>query len=357
VGPAVTAVDAAVDAKPATAEEAYDCQAALRNWEAEWSEEKKIWCCQHELLGCPTAAAAPATQTPAATPVTAAPSKSVEVAAEPATTAAGPAAPAVEPAAQAEAAAGEDAFDCQAALRNFEAEWSDEKKSWCCKREHLGCTTATSAPATQAEQPQSMSKSSGEEPGQEDAPDEPDQAEQPQSTAVNSGEEPGEEGEGDEPDEDDEEESTDCQADHIAAWSTDKREYCCRTEGIGCPKTSAELQYDCEEGRPQAWSEAKRSWCCRHEQRGCPASSSGAEAPPSLEERASPSSGPGLYFVGALSLGMPAVVYFFFCRNSKDARRYSGSTGGSASKIGRPSSSYTQMRSYSNSGTYVPPGF
>jgi len=36
----------------ATTQKPFDCQAALVNWERAWSDAKKHWCCENELLGC-----------------------------------------------------------------------------------------------------------------------------------------------------------------------------------------------------------------------------------------------------------------------------------------------------------------
>merc|ERR1719277_389788 len=30
----------------------YDCDAGFENWQVGWSPQKKLWCCQHQSMGC-----------------------------------------------------------------------------------------------------------------------------------------------------------------------------------------------------------------------------------------------------------------------------------------------------------------
>jgi len=62
---------------------AYDCQMGLGNWETEWANEKKAWCCQHENHGC--------------------------------------------------------VYDCTAGFTSWQTGWSEAKKAWCCREENRGC--------------------------------------------------------------------------------------------------------------------------------------------------------------------------------------------------------------------------
>lgn len=77
---------------PASALEAgYDCKAEYYHWEEGWSEAKKVWCCQHEGLGCPD----------------------------------------------------EVPYDCHDEPSDWQMVWTYKKKDWCCREEGLGCEHET----------------------------------------------------------------------------------------------------------------------------------------------------------------------------------------------------------------------
>jgi hypothetical protein len=58
-------------------------------------------------------------------------------------------------------------------------------------------------------------------------------------------------------------------------WSTQKKEFCCETEGKGCPLTTTlppAEPYDCDDGYANwltEWSGQKKAWCCANAGRGC----------------------------------------------------------------------------------------
>lgn len=90
----------------------------------------------------------------------------------------------------------------------------------------------------------------------------------------------------------------DCNRDYViwdVAWSEAKKNYCCETEGRGCPtqrttafpETTVTLPptppptptwtrgptgdpHNCAIGRVEDWSLRKRRWCCRVHHKGCP---------------------------------------------------------------------------------------
>merc|ERR1712217_572371 len=70
---------------------AFDCNAALNNWKAAWSQAKKAWCCQHAHKGCDIQ--------PIQTP-----------------------------------------FDCNAGFSNWKNVWTKDKKAWCCAHGGRGCS-------------------------------------------------------------------------------------------------------------------------------------------------------------------------------------------------------------------------
>merc|ERR1711972_1117692 len=77
----------------------YDCNAGFANWQAGWSEPKKVFCCHHIGKGCAPPPPAPAP------------------------------------------------YDCNAGFANWQAGWSEPKKSWCCQHQGKGCA-ATPCPTT-----------------------------------------------------------------------------------------------------------------------------------------------------------------------------------------------------------------
>jgi len=107
----------------------YDCEDGSWNWVKGWSDAKKAWCCENESKGCDV--------------------HHVDVALKPdytkheqqfqgfkhwhaehVHTGTGFSIASV---------AANVKFDCQAALTNWRAAWSDPKKEWCCKHEEKGC--------------------------------------------------------------------------------------------------------------------------------------------------------------------------------------------------------------------------
>jgi len=70
----------------------FNCADGFLNWAAEWSGEKKTWCCRIHHKGCDHPAPAPANQ-----------------------------------------------YDCNSGLANFVKAWSMPKKQWCCLNAKTGC--------------------------------------------------------------------------------------------------------------------------------------------------------------------------------------------------------------------------
>lgn len=70
----------------------YNCADGFLNWQAGWSTEKKVWCCNEHGKGCGSDAEVPAAQ-----------------------------------------------YDCNAAMANWVKGWSEGKKTWCCARGSPTC--------------------------------------------------------------------------------------------------------------------------------------------------------------------------------------------------------------------------
>lgn len=99
---------------------AFDCQEDLGQSQTGWSEDKILWCCQNEQLGCPGSEGA------------------------------GQPPPEEGEASEAEAGGDEasdeelpfiitQSYDCSADRDNWESDWSEDKKEWCCEHESFGC--------------------------------------------------------------------------------------------------------------------------------------------------------------------------------------------------------------------------
>lgn len=75
----------------------FNCD-AQRTWEHDWSDDKKAWCCGHGGRGC---------------------------------------------------AVGDRLFDCQSGMKSTGDQWQEEKMAWCCATQSIGCTTtSTTSTAT-----------------------------------------------------------------------------------------------------------------------------------------------------------------------------------------------------------------
>jgi len=186
--------------KPVPDGDPFDCAEGAKNLDAGWSDAKKQWCCQHASVGCPKQVA----------PLVGEPSAAVM-----ATTTT------------------EEPFNCKEEVHNLDTSWSEMKKQWCCKREHIGCATTT-APL-------------------------------PADTLL--------------PEFDCTEEK------HMwrEAWSTLKKRWCCHHARIGCEEADPALEavpeafgtggFDCSDtpkNLEKPWPEPKQLYCCEKRGFGCP---------------------------------------------------------------------------------------
>lgn len=212
-------------------EQHYDCRTDELRQEF-WPDSQKAWCCAQEHVGCVTATTQVLVTDDFAAPTTPKP------------------------------------FDCAVGLSRFDFLWSDQKKSWCCFYQGMGCSgeDTTLVPIWM-----------------------------PTTTPLGD---------------------FDCQAGldnwqrgwsshkkdwccaHAQAavvvqlhegfgcptidqyncisrqlvWSDGETKWCCANKGIGCPTTSKSQTHDCLAGYPNGedlWSDVKKAWCCDHEGVGC----------------------------------------------------------------------------------------
>lgn len=158
--------------------DAYDCQLGLDNWQEEWSENQKTWCCATHGLGC----------------------ADVDLLGV--------------------------SFDCNEDYDFWQVSWSTTKQAWCCEHKERGCEDETTDEVAESTQPTTL------------------------TTTL----------------------FVDCQdglSDPNLFWNDEKIAYCCSTQGLGCPENA----FDCESGYinwVHQWSEGKKIWCCQSTRRGCP---------------------------------------------------------------------------------------
>jgi len=117
-----------------TSSEWYDCHVGLTNWKIGWSDPKKAWCCKHGGNGClSTTSGVPYNCNEESNKWETAWSaekkrwccKHVNIGCpvDASTTSCPP-------------------HDCNAAFNNWQAAWSQQKKTWCCQHGGRGCTLA-----------------------------------------------------------------------------------------------------------------------------------------------------------------------------------------------------------------------
>lgn len=108
------------------------------------------------------------------------------------------------------------AHDCQANHSHWHQRWSDDKKSWCCKHEHVGCTKEASS----------------------------------RTYNCNAG-----------------------FSNWKQEWAADKAAWCCTNEGRGCASSTTTPRHNCHDGYDDwqnKWNVNKALWCCMHMAKGCP---------------------------------------------------------------------------------------
>merc|ERR1712107_733295 len=130
----------------------YDCDAGYSNWEKGWSTTKKVFCCLHKKIGCPTA---PPQPSPAPQPVPVpvpvpvpipAPAPIIQAPA-PAPVVTTSSCPSGLPPSGLPPAADKGPYDCEAGYhpcyKCLVKHWSSNKLDWCCKEKNKGCKSNT----------------------------------------------------------------------------------------------------------------------------------------------------------------------------------------------------------------------
>merc|ERR1719242_2981382 len=111
---------------------------------ASWQMGKKVWCCLHNHIGCPTTPAPPPPPPimrppPAPPPIVRPP---------PPPAVRPPPPPAVAPPPAAPVGTTSCPYDCNAGYSNWEKGWPPGKKTYCCQTAHKGCPPAAAAAVT-----------------------------------------------------------------------------------------------------------------------------------------------------------------------------------------------------------------
>lgn len=212
----------------------YNCLTHYPTWETSWDEDKKLWCCERHHRGCPDEASEVVTST------TATAVDSVSDNGHSSTTVAAVADDSGEggggsgdgdqqedtSSGEADASAdeqeGEHAEDCLSGFLNWQTEWSDTRKKWCCRHRNLGCGSRDEA----------LQKKDGT------------------ATAADHGS-------------DGFSTKYDCATDLLfwkQLWSYERKDWCCKHEALGC--------YECT-SEPAMWPHDQLEWCCRSKGIAC----------------------------------------------------------------------------------------
>jgi len=187
--------------EPPTASEPYVCNAGLQ-WMNLWAAEKREWCCTHKQIGCP---GAPVTALSVGD-ATASASRSAEMSLR----------------GGANAAAATLNYDCNAELDHWRTAWGTPKQEWCCANFQRGCPDGGGAAPAEA------AASRMAAPGCTTTPPPPVTQPAPLPPPVTQPSP----GCSTTPVDD-----IDCDdgfATWEVSWSQAKKEFCCRSKGMGC---------------------------------------------------------------------------------------------------------------------------
>jgi hypothetical protein len=206
----------------------YDCSTGFTNWGGAWSPRAKEWCCLQQGVGCPES---PKSSTPQAVlRYDAADEQSPK-------------------------------FNCSAGLLNWQHEWSEDKKEWCCKTTHggAGCPLRTGAGGAAAPIRLLPQASPGDSFGDSEAIDKTlQEARLLERAAMVTTSSP----------------KYECEGSWQQDWSEDQKAWCCEHTGWGChsePSTTPQVNCSVAVATWQTeWSNWKKQWCCDHERVGCP---------------------------------------------------------------------------------------
>mmetsp|Transcript_88008 Transcript_88008/g.244274 ORF Transcript_88008/g.244274 Transcript_88008/m.244274 type:complete len:485 (+) Transcript_88008:108-1562(+) len=173
-----------------------DCNAGYWNWKEGWSRAKKDWCCKYKQLAC---IGGDASDTSSGTDSGHAGSGTSDSARVPSP---------VGQASKTSSTTTDSPYNCDSDLALFDLAWSEEKKSWCCRRTGKGCAVAA---ATSTEAVATTLEIIGADSA---APAGPTSTRPPYN----------------------------CTSDVALsdlAWSNEKKKWCCRHVNLGCPGSGA----------------------------------------------------------------------------------------------------------------------
>jgi len=173
-------------------------------------------------------------------------------------------------------------IDCQEGFQIWQTSWSAEKKAVCCMQIGLGCASTfpatppptpppTLPPTQPSTQPPTAPPTQVTTPSTS-PPTAPPPNVPPQTLVVDQ---------------------YNCFVDPQNTWPMDKRDWCCKSKGLGCaspgfaiPAAPVALPsvdpYDCHAGFTNwqaGWSASKKDWCCRNKHLGCEVTSTQPPAP------------------------------------------------------------------------------
>jgi hypothetical protein len=174
-------------------------------------------------------------------------------------------------------------FNCSSGVLNWQREWSDNKKSWCCAASHggAGCITATDEQLTiDPVAPRAAEQRPTPEIVLDRATEDARQLRlvssmQGKTTSLradagrDAADRAFEEGPL----------KYDCFGSWQQDWGREQQAWCCEQVGWGCLEPTTAPEVDCYAAADQwemEWSHWKKQWCCGHAGIGCPTNSSAA---------------------------------------------------------------------------------
>ena len=259
----------------------FDCEDHFWDWTSSWSQEQKDWCCKHQKKGCKDMKEGKAPRSEAHIPDA---DFSIILSAEKMLKRQGltweslrsrPVNPPVSHITK--------PFRCEVALDNFQAAWSQAKKTWCCKNEQKGCTSEE--PALQLTyncDGQVLDWSRAKRDwccihqviGCGEVEDDSVKFSRGGQQMSGGGKQIGK------PKSQGGYAEFDCtvEVDNWQfAWAEEQKKACCKTVGIGCKEdevsypepSEADNFFDCSKDQPSNWSLTKRKVCCASNNADC----------------------------------------------------------------------------------------
>jgi len=167
----------------------------------------------------------------------------------------------------------EDSYDCTAGWATYQESWDPEKRTWCCIHQHMGCTDGESVvkiPTSSHDVPNQHMIGLHTPPHARsglivDVSRPPSTTPPPQTTLLQKTTVAQEKAAI--PQQQTTQPFYNCYS-VPSGWTYTQRNWCCSKLHRGCETTTNLDRFNCEIGESM-WPDAQRAWCCRELSRGC----------------------------------------------------------------------------------------